>query len=114
MSPSAARCRTSRTFAKISSPAGTGGRIVELGDPSEPQRGLLELRHRGKGVRGTPYPGERRLVGELGHLCAEGLPQTVLLHLHLEPEELLQRAVGGAALSVTPDRFVDRGERLAH
>src|SRR5438552_5085322 len=105
ISPSASRCRASRTFAKMSSPAGTGRRIS--GHAREPERRFVELRHGGQGVRRPPHTREGGQVGERHHPRAELAPQAVLLGRHLHAEELLERAASRPALAEPQPRLPD-------
>src|SRR5438132_10315322 len=87
---------------------------LDLDDPGEPERWLFELGHRREGLGRLPHSRQRRLVGGLDDLRAELRPEAVLLHLHLEAEQALERLVGGAALAVACERLLDAGERCQH
>src|SRR5438132_1908913 len=119
MSPCAARCVASMTLAKTRSPIGTVRRIVEIegarsGHAGEPEGRLLQLGHgRERGGR-APHPGQRGLLGALGHRVGEGPTQPVMLVGHLQPEQLLERLVARAALAEPPDGLIDLAERGEH
>src|SRR6266571_7920600 len=85
-----------------------------LDDSGEPEGRFLQLGHRREGLGRLPHSRQRRLVGGLDDLRAELRPEAVLLHLHLEAEQALERLVGGAALAVACERLLDAGERCQH